>query len=442
MRLVDGDVRFGGHDRWLGGLWAGFLGVLHVRCACRGVRHGVGGAGVQPMIVRPAFTIVIDNLRSIAAIYSDGVAGRVLHEVRQRVDLALGADVCSCAEEPWGVSLHLHAGVSRDGCIETVEEAVHVASLAPIEVCGVRVVVALRLDDGHEDSCRAIICDLSNVPQCRDDMEAAARAYAALAIGARLAEQSIAAPANSRDLLYRECLARLLDKDGSTIMPGAYLPALQRLGLTYAFDRGILRETIMQLRSRPEVVLGCNVSALSICDDGCWRSIVRDLARHPDLARRLVIEVTETVAPPNVSKALTLIETLRTLGCRVALDDFGSGWTSIAFARAVRPDIIKIDGSYVRDAVRHPAGQALLSHMVGLSLCLGGEVVVEGVEDEQMLAAAMAAGAPWLQGHVYGQPTVPARVRPADIQTRLADVVNAANRFRRGDENTSHAERS
>lgn len=395
------------------------------------------------MIARPAFTIAIDNLSSIAAIYSDGVAGRVLHEVRRRVDTALGAEICTCSEEPWGVSLHLRAGLSRDLYIERVEEAVHTASLAPIDVGGVRAVAALRLDDGCWDSSGASIPRVSNAPQCRDDMGVAARAYAALEMRfLRLAEQQIVAAANPRDILYRECLARLSDNDGSAIMPGVYLPALERLGLTYAFDRGVLRETIMQLRSRPEAVLGCNVSALSICDDGTWSSAARDLARHPDLARRLVVEVTETVAPPNVTKALAQIEALRKLGCRVALDDFGSGWNSIAFARAVRPDIIKIDGTYVRDAVRHASGQDLLSRMVGLSSCLAGEVVVEGVEDEQMLAAAAAAGAPWVQGHVYGHPTIPARVRPADMQARLAEVVNASNHFRRGDENTSRAERS
>ncbi|WP_339760482.1 EAL domain-containing protein [uncultured Hoeflea sp.] len=383
------------------------------------------------MIAQTDIHIVIENLSSISAAYSEGVAGRVLQEVWRRFDAALGSKTWHCEEEAWGVSLRLIGDAPGDHLLEEVEAAVHTVSLHPIAVDSVRLVVALGYWDEEKFGEQTGTKDL-DVARYRLDMSAAAFAYNALAAGEiPFAEQPIVAASDRERVLYCECLIRLPDGGGGAIMPGSFMPSIERLGLTRALDRCVVREALMQLRCRPQAVLGCNISGLSACNDLWWRSTINELRQTPDLAQRLVIEMTETALPPDPSDALDCLAAFKASGCRVALDDFGAGMSSITFARSLRPDIIKIDGLYVRDAVALASAEELLASLVAMTSCLADQVVVEGIEDERAVAATLSAGGRWLQGYFVGRPGISAEARLPDSPAARQPAVLAASARRR-----------
>lgn len=349
----------------------------------------------------PSFSVVIGNLGCIAVVYSEGMAGRVLHEVWSRFEACLGSGPWVSEIEPWGISIR-HLGIgSVCADLGAIEAAVHSVSLLPIEIGSVPVVVSLVLRSPDAADEPAVWPQIESA-QYRSDMSVAALAYSALAHGeVNFAEQAIVRPGEDGTALYHECLVRLSDPDGCVIMPGAYLPELERRELTRTFDRCVVREIIAQLRRRPDAVLGCNISGLSVCNDIWWRSILEELEQEPELSRRLVIEITETARPPSTESALELVSALRNTGCRIALDDFGAGLSTIAFARAVGADIIKVDGSYIRQRNTEPDAEKLLHHLVTLAGDFATEVIVEGIESEADLQIARDAGANWFQGYFF-----------------------------------------
>ncbi|RKE79216.1 EAL domain-containing protein [Rhizobium sp. AG855] len=360
------------------------------------------------------FMIVIENLACIAAAYSDGVAGRVLSEIWRRFDAALPVSDWEREEEPYGLSLRFVGPRFDEARLEELEEVVQSAALTPLTVGKVKLVVALGLSQNEGAATVRYINRNLNIAQYRADMDAAVVAYAALQSGkVRFAEQPIVATDSPEKLLYRERLIRLADAAGGGIAPGAFLPAIERLGLTGAFDRWVIMDTLGELEINPDLLLGCNVSAMSLSADGCWNSCLRGLRAKPDVARRLVIEVTETALPADIGTATDLLFAFKDAGCRIALDDFGSGYSSIAFARVVRPDIIKLDAIFVGETSETIFGSEMLSSLITMSSCMSSLVVVEGVEDAHCLAVAQLAGAQWLQGYHFGRPEIPQDRSPA-----------------------------
>ncbi|MCD2172304.1 EAL domain-containing protein [Rhizobium sp. C4] len=357
------------------------------------------------------FSVTIDNLPQIAAAYSEGVAARVLYETWQRLSSTLGADTWHVSEKSWGVALEFRGNerLAAPSVIEFIEAAVTVAARRPVAIGPHRIVMGLSADFGHpiqaDGSARV------EASQYRLDMCAAALAYGAIDAGMiHFAEQPVVAAGEKAEPLYFECLARLVSDDGAVIVPGTYLGALERLGLVRAFDRHVVREVIRQLRLRPDVVLGCNISGQSAVRDFWWKSTFEELSKRPDIAGRLVIEITETAALPDVNEAVAFVSAVRQTGARVALDDFGAGHSSPTFARNARVDIVKIDGSYVRQRIAGPDGRYLLHHLVNLVGNLGSTVVIEGIESAEDLRLAVETGAKWFQGFYFQRPQLPHHV--------------------------------
>lgn len=357
------------------------------------------------------FAVTIDNLPQIALAYSDGVAARVLYETWQRLSSTFGSETWSVCEKSWGVAFHFYGSdVDKTSfCPELIEAALAAAGRRPVPVGTHRIVVGLSASFGEVAPAEAAVA--VNAQQYRLDMCAAALAYDALEAGrVHFAEQPIAAADDTAKPLYCECLVRLVSDDGTVLLPGTYLGALERLGLMRAFDRQVVREVLRQLRIRPDAVLGCNVSGLSAVCDVWWSSTLEALACNPDIAGRLVIEITETAALPDMAEAKAFVSAIRQTGARVALDDFGVGYSSATFAREAAIDIVKIDGSFVRQRVAGPAGQRMLEHLVNLVGGFGAIVVVEGVETAEDLQVAAEAGARWFQGYYFRQPELPDHV--------------------------------
>jgi len=205
-------------------------------------------------------------------------------------------------------------------------------------------------------------------------------------------------------VLYHEALVRCPDLAGLEVGPRVQLMELERRGDAPAFDRAIVRRVIAELEADPLAVLAVNISARSV-DPAIWCDVFARLRRNPAVARRLVIEITETAPLPSLEHALSFSSQARALGCRVALDDFGVGHTSLYDMFAMQPAIIKIDALFVRRAGSGGTADAMFRHLVGLARSTNALVVVEGVETPLQAELALEAGAIWQQGFYHGRPS-------------------------------------
>jgi len=237
------------------------------------------------------------------------------------------------------------------------------------------------------------------------DMDAAQMAYEALTEDRLLlAFQPIYSVQGSSNVLYEECLVRLKSNCGERVsFPGNFIPSLERLGLMRGLDRHVTRRVMDVLNKYPERTLGVNISAQSAVDDLWWAGTFSDLSEAPDVASRLVFEITET-APLHAGKGRPFASRLRQLGCRVAIDDFGAGYGIETGMEIGEADIIKIDRSVIAQGGGAVSTPERLSTMVSIARDLAPQVVAEGVETAAELKAVRDAGAQWAQGYYFGNP--------------------------------------
>jgi EAL domain-containing protein (putative c-di-GMP-specific phosphodiesterase class I) len=180
---------------------------------------------------------------------------------------------------------------------------------------------------------------------------------------------------------------------------------LEDLGLIGMIDRYVLEKTFEELAADPEVRLGLNVSGLTVYDPSWLRSLKSLLRCRPDLAPRLVVEITETVALDDIAESARFVDTLREAGCRVALDDFGAGHTSLRHLRSLPVHIVKIDGSLIREATSRSHHRIFLRHLLCLAETCGLITVAESVETAEEAKLLRIEGVARLQGYFIGRPT-------------------------------------
>src|SRR6516162_5287388 len=195
------------------------------------------------------------------------------------------------------------------------------------------------------------------------------------------------------------------DEKGNIVTGGGFITAIEQLGLIGPIDRFVLEKTVQELASHPDVKLGFNVSGLTACDRPWLRSLISLLQNRRDLARRLVVEITETASLYDIEETARFVDTLRHAGCRVALDDFGAGHTSLRHLQTLAVDIVKIDGSFVQNLADSPENQVFLRHLVGLTKSFGLSTVAECVESAEDAELLRAEGIGYLQGFYLGAPT-------------------------------------
>jgi diguanylate cyclase (GGDEF)-like protein len=205
---------------------------------------------------------------------------------------------------------------------------------------------------------------------------------------------------------YYECLLRMRGEDGAIIAASQFVPAIEQLGFIRSIDRFVLERAIEELDACEGVNLGINISGLTAADQPWLRALVALLASRPRMASRLVIEITETAALRDLDESAGFVKTVRDLGCRVALDDFGAGFTSLRHLEALALDVVKIDGSFVRDLINRPDNQTVLRHLLGLAGGLGLTTVAEWVETAEEATLLKQQGVDLLQGYHFGKPCI------------------------------------
>lgn len=205
---------------------------------------------------------------------------------------------------------------------------------------------------------------------------------------------------------YHECLLRMVAEDGGIVSAAAFVPVIEQLGFIRLLDRYVLERAVTEAGQHPGCSLAFNISGLTASDHAWLRLLVSLLRDRPDVARRLIIEITETAALHDIQESARFVGTLRELGCRVALDDFGTGFTSFRYMQALDVDIVKIDGSFVRNLAESNDNQIFLRHLAGLANAFGLTTVAECVETARDAAILRQEGVRFMQGYYYGRPTL------------------------------------
>jgi diguanylate cyclase (GGDEF)-like protein/PAS domain S-box-containing protein len=225
----------------------------------------------------------------------------------------------------------------------------------------------------------------------------------------RLVYQPIIPTAGPPNGFHYELLLRMEDESGQLVMPGAFLPAAERYHLAGKLDRWVVSTALDWLFGNPGhldklSLCSINLSGHSLGDGSLLDCLVGRLKDRRALAGKLCFEVTETAAIANLNNALHFMHTLKDIGCRFALDDFGSGLSSFAYLKKLPVDFLKIDGIFVEDIANDPVSLAMVRSINEVGHVMGMETIAEFVENDEILARLQTIGVNYAQGYGIGRP--------------------------------------
>ncbi len=212
--------------------------------------------------------------------------------------------------------------------------------------------------------------------------------------------------AKTRLTIHHECLLRMRKPDGTVLSAGHFIPAAEQLGLVRLVDRRALEMTVAQLHEHQNIVLGVNVSGTTAGDPSWLKSFIDYVRANAPVAKRMIVELTETAALHHFEENANFVSQLRELGCRVAIDDFGAGYTSFRNLQMLHVDMVKIDGTFVQGLVTSPDNQIFVRTLVDLAKNFNLKTVAEWVGSAEEAALLESFGVDYFQGFHFGQPVL------------------------------------
>lgn len=207
---------------------------------------------------------------------------------------------------------------------------------------------------------------------------------------------------------YHEILLRMNEENGEYIHPDDFLPVAHEFGLSSRIDLWVVEHVLSFMASHREQLPGqrfaINLSPASVCRSQFSLEVGRLLRHYGVEAWQLIFEITESNSLSNIEQANHTLGQLQQMGCRVAIDDFGTGYASYARLKNVNADILKIDGSFIRNIVSNSLDYQIVASICHLARMKRMLVVAEYVESEEIRSAAIALGIDYLQGFLIGKP--------------------------------------
>ena len=309
-------------------------------------------------------------------------AGRLLSGVRDEVVLTTAGPVAVTATIG-GVLAPRHAR-TRDEMLARAEEALG------------------RAKAKRQGSFQAYRPSLERETQRRENVRATDEIVAALNDRrVTLAFEPVAHTATRATAFY-ECLMRVQRSDGTLLPAQDIVPAAERLGLVRLLDHRVLELVINELVAAPDLRASLNVSPRSTTDPDWWYGLDARLRACSGVAERLIVEITETVAIHDLEETRGFVTRVKDLGCRIAIDDFGAGYTSFRNLRTLGVDMVKIDGAFVQNMLESADDRAFVQTLIDLGRRLGLATVAEWVGDEETAAVLAGWGCDYLQGALIG----------------------------------------
>ncbi len=213
--------------------------------------------------------------------------------------------------------------------------------------------------------------------------------------------------AKDSKLCHVEALVRMLDESDPSriIMPGHFILAAEKTGKILDIDRWVIHESIRILSKTPNLpAIAVNISGRSFDDPELPHYIREQLLSYGVAPIRLMVELTETSAVSDLHDAQRFIESLHQTGCQVCLDDFGSGFSSFAYLKHLKADILKIDGIFIRDLPNDHDNQVFVKSIVDVARGMHKLTVAEFVEDSETLEMLRIFGVDLVQGYHLDMP--------------------------------------
>ena len=237
-----------------------------------------------------------------------------------------------------------------------------------------------------------------------------------------------AAPARGGcDDSHIELLLRMTSAEGGVVLPGTFISAAERYNLMPAIDRWVIGAAFsaLAINAHPARTWSINLSGASLSDEQLFDYIVAQRRRYDIALSRICFEITETAAITNLQKAIVMMKRLRALGCRFALDDFGSGMSSFSYLKHLHVDYLKIDGSFIKGILDSKSDYAIVQSINEVAHATGKKTIAEFAESEAIIACLARIGVDYVQGYgvAIPRPLVPEREdEPLEVATLQTEV--------------------
>jgi diguanylate cyclase (GGDEF)-like protein len=378
-----------------------------------------------------AFLLIgVDHLARVNDAFGFDVADAVISEIARRIRTRLrGADVLgrfsgnklglilkNCTIDDMNIAAERFLAAVRDEVVPTRSGPVSVtASIGGVAVPRYARTADDAINRAHEtlDSCkrRRAGSFLAWRPNVERDAQRRVNIRVTDEIVTALNERRIVmayepvVAAGSRQNAFYECLVRMEQDDGRVLLAPDIVPVAERLGLIRLVDHRVLELVVAELAASPGVELSLNISPDTTMDPDWWASIESLMRAHPGVAERLIVEITETVAIQDIDDLRGFVTRLKNFGSRIAIDDFGAGYTSFRNLRKLGVDIVKIDGAFVQNIVHSADDRAFVQTLIDLARRLNIKTVAEWVQDEEAAVLLRDWGCDYIQGRLIGLAT-------------------------------------
>lgn len=230
-----------------------------------------------------------------------------------------------------------------------------------------------------------------------------------------------------REGQHLEILLRMESESGNVIAPDNFLPAAERYNLITTIDRWVINKTFYTLANSPDFltqlkVCAINLSGPSVSSSTMLEYIIEQLNSFKIPGHKICFEITETAAISNLGKASEFMKSLKALGCRFSLDDFGSGLSSFAYLKNLPVDYLKIDGMFVKDIVDDPIDFAMVKSINEIGQVMGMLTIAEFVENQKIKDALQQIGVDYAQGYSIERPMPLAQIISRSVENTLSNI--------------------
>ena len=211
------------------------------------------------------------------------------------------------------------------------------------------------------------------------------------------------------DEQHGELLIRLQGEDGKLYPPGSFLPIAERYHMMPQIDRWVVNAALTIIARKGaafKMVCAINLSGQSLSQEGFLDFVINQIKQHKVDAKQLCFEITETAVITNLSKARQFIQALRAIGCKFALDDFGSGLSSFAYLKNLTVDIIKIDGLFVKTIANNSIDRAMVESINNIGHVMGLQTIAEFAENDAIINLLKEIGVDYAQGYGVAMPAL------------------------------------
>ena len=237
--------------------------------------------------------------------------------------------------------------------------------------------------------------------------------------------QTISPVAHTDESYHFEVLLRMLDKDGSIIPPGKFIPPAEQFNLMPIIDRWVINKTLEILSSagfaqQPgEGIVSINLSGQSLTDNELTDYVIDEINKYHIAPECICFEITETAAIHDTRSAHNIFRQLKSRGFKLSLDDFGTGLSSFSYLRDMPVDFLKIDGSFVRTILEDNVTSAMVASINHVGHVMGIKTIAEFVESDEIITALKHIGVDYLQGYAIA--------KPADLPNYLSELRSSSS---------------